>query len=49
MPIFWFQHYLAASTMDENVINQYQTYNGRNLNGDSCDYILPYKKIKGYI
>lgn len=49
MPIFWFQHYLAASTMDENVINQYQNFNGRNLNGDSCDYILPYKKIKGYI
>lgn len=49
MPIFWFQHYLAASTMDENIINQYQNFNGRNLNGDSCDYILPYKKIKGYI
>jgi putative GTP pyrophosphokinase len=46
LPIYWFQHYLAAKTKDEEFINSYLNYRGTRINGVAKEFIDAYERSK---
>jgi ppGpp synthetase/RelA/SpoT-type nucleotidyltranferase len=46
LPLFWFQHFLAAKSLDEELINKYLNLGSRPIAAEPIDFIERYKRIK---
>jgi len=46
LPIYWFQHFLAAKTMDKDFVDSYRFYGRVKIGGESQDFIDKYKESK---
>lgn len=46
LPLYWFQHFLAAKTLDKELIEKYLRYKGQNINAQPNEFIERYKRIK---
>lgn len=46
LPIYWFQHFLAAKSKNETYIKQYQNYGNMSISGTPKRYIKDYENSK---
>ena len=47
LPLYWFQHFLAGKSLDEELIKKYLTSGSKRIAAEPSDFIERYKKIKG--
>ena len=48
LPLYWFQHFLVAQTLDAELIEKYLKYKGKNINAKPEEFIDRYKRIKNH-
>jgi len=48
LPLYWFQHFLAAKTLNAEFIEKYLKYRGRNIDAKPHEFIERYNRIKKY-
>jgi putative GTP pyrophosphokinase len=48
LPLYWFQHFLVAQTLDVELIIKYLGYKGKKINAEPQEFIDRYKRIKNH-